>query len=169
MRRRSHGALFLIAILSVTGLQVGCESKTELPEIAVAPALGPLHYSTRPIALPGCAISPPPVQDDLAVCPADEIGRSIKPSDVCLMLKALKDWMSTTPLDAPVMQPHDWSRIRSILVCRMAEARDPIEDAKAGSLHWRVTIYADVPERPRLFWVDMRDENEPFRFGAVHR
>lgn len=30
-------------------------------------------------------------------------------------------------------------------------------------------IYAEVPERPRLFWVERRIDTRSFLFGANHR
>jgi hypothetical protein len=85
------------------------------------------------------------------------------------MLTALKGWMSKTPLEPPNMRPNDWSRVRAISACRVPESYDRREDPNAPFRHWRITIYADVPERPRLFWVSMQEETRTIQFGAVHR
>ena len=160
MTQNERVVVFLSAILSLSGLQAACSTKSELPEVARKP----LPYNTSRLTLSECASELPPVQDDDKNCPADEIGRSVREEDACLMLKALKGWMSRTPLAPPQMQPNDWTRIRAVLLCRTSERL-----SATASPRWRITIYADVPERPRLFWVDMLEESRVLGFGAVHR
>ena len=79
-------------------------------------------------------------------------------------MNALKNWMDKTPLDPPHMEPDDWSRVRAIQVCDLPR---PVDEG--NRMHQHLMIYADVPERPRLFWVERRIDTGSFLFGANHR
>jgi hypothetical protein len=156
---RCRGPLCLLFAL------LGCESKPNLP----APAPIPLSYSTIRIAIPGCPVEIPRVRDDLSVCPPGEIGKSIQPEDVCELLRALQEWMAENPLTPPDMEPGDWTRVRAITVCRMSEPILQGEDPTRTPRRWRLTIEADVPERPRPFFVSRSEGGNAFQFGATHR
>lgn len=97
-------------------------------------------------------------------CSPDQIGRTIEPAHVCAAVLALKNWMDKSPIAPPDMQPGDWSRVRALEVCDM-----PIPGREGEPPKAQLVIYADVPERPRLFFVEWRIETTTPRFGANHR
>lgn len=160
MTWRSSGLCSSAAILLIAGLHLGCNSNVELP----APAPKPLPYSTRKIAIPGCSVEIPPVQDDSKSCPLDAIGKSIRTEDVCLLVTALKDWMANVPLDH--MGPDDWSRIRAITVCR---DNTPTQASRPKTQNYQLTVSADGPELQRPFWVTMQEDDRKMSFGRTHR
>lgn len=156
---RSFSSLILLVGLT------SCGSGSELP----APAPIPLSYSTTRITISGCPLEVPPVRDDFKLCPTEEIGRSIQPGDVCELLAALKGWMAKNPLPPPDMEPGDWTRVRAITVCRLPEPIEQGQDPNIVHKRWRLTIEADVPERPRPFFVIRSGDSGAVRFGATHR
>lgn len=111
-----------------------------------------------------CSVAIPPVRDDLAVCPAEAIGKSIPLEKVCESLVALKGWMASNPLPSPDIEPADWSRVRAITVCLLPE---PAQQGTSKTL--QLIVEADVPERPRPFFVTWSDRTKSFKFGATHR
>ena len=145
-------------------LAVGCEADTGPPKLPAEP----LAYSTSEVILPDCEI--PRVQiRDWKTCPPDEIGRTIRTVDVCRSLIALRDWMAAMPLEAPSMESGDWSRIRAVSVCRMPEPLPVATNPQTARRTFRLLLEADVPERPRLFFVSMSEETGAMQFGVNHR
>ena len=123
------------------------------PPASLPPVVEPLGYGVVAFDWTWCPTPIPPVRDFREVCPASEIGVSIEPKHVCLLVVGLREWLDAVPLQPPQMEPGDAERITSITVCRARigipnEARD---DRKSQQEYvFRTWIEADVPERPRL-------------------
>jgi hypothetical protein len=113
---------------------------------------------------PWCSVRVPPIRDDSSHCPFEAVGETIEPKDVCSVLTALRDWVEQTQLDSRFVQPGDYERIESIMVCRDYLPRSPNEPEVRG-----IMVYADVPERPRLFWATLDEASSELSFGATHR
>jgi hypothetical protein len=158
----SQRSVVLVAVLSLAVLQMACNAKPDPPEVAPKP----LSYSTRKIAIPGCALDIPPVRDDDDNCPLDEIGKSIRTDDVCLLLTALKSRMANLPPDAPDIRPDDWSSIRAISVCRI---NTPPAASRPNTPNRQLQIVTDGPERQRGFWVAMQEDDRKISFGRASR
>jgi hypothetical protein len=77
--------------------------------------------------------------------------------------------MAAVPLEAPNMEPGDWSRIRAVSICRMPEPLPVSANPQTARKTYRLLVEADVPERPRLFFVSMSEETAAMQFGANHR
>lgn len=127
------------------------------PEDNTPPVDKLLKYSVARVELPSCEIPLPPVRDS-KVCPASEIGATIKSEYVCQMLMGLKAWLDAAPVEPRYVQPGDWARIRSVSVCRVSVYMPPPSSDKivgGGTKEFYVLLEADVPERPRLFYAQM--------------
>jgi hypothetical protein len=150
-----------IVVVALSAFHLSCDSKPDLPPIAPKPE----GHPTRRIEIAGCRVEIPPVDQDIsASCGGDDIGGAIRTEDVCLLVTALKEWMSKTPLAPPLMQPDDGSRIRAITICRHATPPEP--GSRGG---WQISIEADVLDRPRLLWAAMAESDRKVSFGTVHR
>lgn len=154
----------VIVMLYMSASVAACNSApdTELPQPKQPGA------AVDKMISPECAVDIPPITRQSSTCQAGETADKIKPADVCRLVTALKDWMGTTPLEPPAMQPNDWSRVRAITVCRLPYP--PASDSSdMKSANWRLWIEADVPGRPRLFWAAMAEADRKVSFGTTHR
>jgi hypothetical protein len=154
-------------------LAAGCNSTdADLPEIAT-----PLGYDTVHLELSGCPTALPPLRDN-SRCGVSDIGKTINVNDVCFLLTALKDWVTSGPADAPSVHADDWLRIRAVCVSRLGpsitvsskewprvvltQERPPVRSAL-------LRLEADLPNRSLIIFVQMSEESRRLKYFAGPR
>jgi hypothetical protein len=168
-----------VVVLIVAG---ACDSpKGDLPEITK-----PLEYETVRLELPSCDTRLPPVRDG-SRCGATEIGKSIDPNDVCLLLTALNAWVKSGPGRAPSMHEDDWPRVRSVhagdwplvrAVCVVRSVMpEPIDERPSGKpatkAPWpymsSLWMAADIPHRSLIIFVEMSEQSRERKYSVALR
>jgi hypothetical protein len=142
----------------------GCDEEYELPPVAEV-----LGYDVAHMQWAWCQVDVPPVRSDLDACPISEIGGKIEPERVCKLVAGLKDWMENPPRSHPSeLQPGDWNRIRSILVCGWGIPRVPSSE-RGTNPKPVIHIEVDMGEGRHMFWAELEEgASPPMRFGDVH-
>jgi hypothetical protein len=86
-------------------------------------------------------------------------------ADLCRAVTALKDWIDSTPLPPPALEPGDWARVRSIDIAQVPSP-GPL---RVEGTNYELHLYADIPERPRLVGLTMSKATGEMQFFVVHR
>jgi len=149
----------------VVAVTLGCEEEYELPPVAEV-----LGYEVVSLDWPWCAVELPPVLSDSKHCPISEIGERIERERVCRLVVGLKSWMENPPRRRPPgLQPGDWNRIRSIVVCGWGIPRVPSSE-RGPNAKPVIYIEVDMGEGRRMFWASLEEEaSPPMLFGETHR
>jgi hypothetical protein len=123
----------------------------------------PRGYDTIKIDMPGCPVQLPPVVDRTGTT-AESIAKHVQTNDLCDAVTALKEWIESTPVPPPALEPGAWQRVESIEVFRT-----DVTGSTPNGASYRLDVSADIPERPRLIGVALSKPGGQLRFYIVHR
>jgi hypothetical protein len=160
-----HTRRSLVVVVVALVLAAGCNSTDgDLPEIAT-----PLGYDTVHVELSGCNTALPPLRDS-SRCGVSEILKTINASDVCFLLTALKDWVTSGPADAPSVHADDWPRVRAACVSRLGpsitiSSKGVVPTPDSALLR----LEADIPNRSLIIFVQMSEQSRRLKFFAGPR